>query len=391
MFPSASLITIVTALFCLAPAWPQAAAQQEYTLGDDDTWIESEALDPATPEGQLAAARAALAANRYERADHLATRWIDRNEQHPLLAEAYIIRGDSLMARKEYYKALFEYEYVARVFTGSEPFVTALERELEIAKLFASGTKRKLWGMRIVSAREEAEELLIRVQERLPGSRLAEDAGITLADYYFARRQMSLAADMYDIFIENFPRSEHLDKARRRLIYAHLASFKGPEFDPAGLYEARVRLRELKAVAPASAQKVGADALLSRIDESDALKLLTTSRWYVKTGDPIAAELTIRRLVSKYPRSVAAADAMRLIPDLLTQLPAATLEDAPDYTTLSAAILGTPAAHGEAAPAPPISNLLSPELDQLDEPAPDSSPPPQADETNASSAQEVSP
>jgi outer membrane protein assembly factor BamD (BamD/ComL family) len=338
----------------LALAAP-AHGQDHYRLADDDTWVETQTPDPATPEGQIAAARRALARGQVERAEHLATQWIARYEQHPLLAEAYLIRGDALMAHGDYYEALFDYEYVARMFPGSEAFVTALDRELEIAKLYAGGMKRKLWGMRIVSGTDEAEELLIRIQERLPGSRLAEEAGMTLGDFYFARRQMDLAAEMYAIYIDNYPYSEEIDKARKRLIYAHLASFKGPEFDAVGLYEARARLRELKVIAPATAQQMGADALLTRIDESDAGKLLETARWHLKTGDMIAAELTIRRLVLIYPRSVAAADAMRLIGRLLPQFPPALLEEGPDYEALRAAILGSapPRAAPAAAEPPP--------------------------------------
>lgn len=318
-----------------------ATAQERYRLDDDDTWTAVAAPDPSTPEGQLHTARRVLAAGDDERAEFLATQWIERHSQHPLLPEAYILRGDALMARRDYYEALFDYELVARTYFGSEAFVTALERELDIAKIFASGVKRKLWGMRIIDASDEVQELLIRVQERLPGSRLAEDAGITLADFYFSRRQMDLATEMYSIFIENFPRSEYIDKARRRLIYAHLSSFKGPEFDASGLYEARTRLRELRAIDPAAAQQVGAEALVTRIDESVARKMLVTAQWYHKTGDPIAAELTIRRLARTYPNTVAAADAMRQIPDILDELPPAVLQEAPDYDALRAAVLGT--------------------------------------------------
>lgn len=331
------LVLIVPVILALGAPSP---GQDQYRLADDDTWVETQTPDPSAPEGQIAAARRALARGQAERAEHLATQWIARYEQHPLLAEAYVIRGDALMARRDYYEALYDYEYVARMFSGSEAFVTALERELEIAQLFAGGMKRKLWGMRIVDASDEAEELLILVQERLPGSRLAEEAGMALGDFYFSRRQMDLAAEMYAIYIENYPHSEQIDKARKRRIYAHLASFKGPQFDAVGLYEARARLRELKVVAPATAQQMGADALLTRIDESDACKLLETARWHLRTGDVIATELTIRRLVRDYPRSVAAADAMRLIDRLLPQLPPSILKEAPDYEALRAAILG---------------------------------------------------
>ena len=295
--------------------------QQSFTLSDEDTWEPAEVIDFSTPDGQLAMARRALAAGDSRRAEHLAGRWIDHHRRHPRLPDAYLIRGDALRQQSSYYDALFDYEYIARVFTGSEVFVTALERELEIAKLFAGGTKRKVLGMRIFSAADEAEELLIRIQERMPGSRLAEEAGIELADFYFRRRQMDLAVDMYSIFIENFPDSTQTTKARRRLIYAHLASFKGPEFDPTGLYEAKALLERLLVLEPATAQRVGARALVMRIDESDARKLLGTARWYLRTGDVIAAELVVRRLLREYPRSVAAAEAARLIEALLPRLP----------------------------------------------------------------------
>jgi len=289
-------------LFVTAPI----AAQQEFSLDESDTWVEEGRPDPGTPDSQLATARRMLAGGRNQRAEFLATKWIDRYPQHPMLAEAYLVRADALRARGEYYQSLFDYEYIARTFTGSETFVTALERELEIAQLFASGTRRKFLGLRLIKASDEAEELLIRIQERLPGSRLAEEAGMTLGDFYFTRRQMDLAAVMYALFLENYPRSAHVPRARKRLIYSYLAAFKGPEFDATGL---------------------------------TARKLLVTAKWYLRVNDPIAAELTIRGLVNQHPRTVAAADAMRLIPRVLKRLPARIVEEAPDYDMLRAAIL----------------------------------------------------
>lgn len=329
----AALLLTITMSWFAGPA----SAQQHYTLTDEDTWKQSQSADPATPEGQLLEARKALAAGDYSRAETIASDWIKHNERHPLLAEAYLIRGDALVADSDEYEALFDYETIARLFPGSETFITALQRELDIAKRYAAGYKRKLWGMRILGAEDEAEEIFIRVQERMPGSRLAEDAGMQLADYYFDRQKMSLAATAYDLFLRNYPHSDQLDKARRRLIYSYLASFKGPEFDAAGLFEARARLQSLKVAQPIEAQRLGADALLIGIDERDALKMFETAKWYLRTGNPIAAELTIRRLVKKYPRSAAAADALRLTPEILPQLPPRVLAQAPDYEALRAA------------------------------------------------------
>jgi outer membrane protein assembly factor BamD (BamD/ComL family) len=341
---------VLAAAITLGVGASPVIGQETYTLSESDQWKLAAALDPETPEGQLALARKALAAEDAKGAEKLAGAWIEQHERHPLLAEAHLLRGDALKAQKSYYKALFDYEYVARAFPASEAFVTVLERELEIGTLFARGTKRKMLGMRILDAGDVAEELLIRVQERMPGSQLAEQAAMELGDYYFGRRNMKLAVEMYSIFLENYPDSDQVGKARKRLIYAHLATFKGPEFDASGLNEARAKLLELTALEPAVAEQVGADALLTRVDESNARKMLLTARWYLRTGDPVAAELMVRRLVQRYPRTVAATDALRLAEKILPRLPASVLAEAPDYEALRRAILGGQPAGGEQEP-----------------------------------------
>lgn len=314
--------------------------QQEFELLDDETWVVAESIDPDSPRGQLEAARRALAEGDTSKAKRLASRWIKEHERSPWLPEAYLIRGDALKAQGNYYKALFDYEFAARSFPASEVFVIVLQRELDIARLYAHGTKRKFAGIRMMDASDEAEELLILIQERMPGSRLAEEAGIELADFYFRNRKMDLAVEMYSIFLENNPNSSYVSKARRRLIYAHLATFKGPRFDASGLHEARARLLDLEALEPAAAERIGAEALLERIAESDARKMLLTARWYERTGDAVAAELMIRRLLERYPRTVAAAEALRMINGILTQLPETVRREVPDYDTLRRAILG---------------------------------------------------
>ena len=345
-----SVLLLAAGLSALAPT--AAHGQQEYRLDADDAWQAGELPEPGSPERQVHVARRALATRQYERAEMLATEWIERYPTHPLLPEAYLLRADALRGRGDYYLALFDYEFVARTYAGSEVFVAALQHEYEIARLFAGGLKRKLWGLRIVDASSEAEELFIRVQERLPGSRLAENAAMSLADFYFIRRDMALAAEMYEIFIENHPRSERIGKARKRLIYAHLASFKGPEFDGAGLAEAREGLLALKATDPVTAQKIGADALLTRIDESEARKMLVTAQWYLKTNDVIAAELTIRRLIRRFPTTVASSDALRSMATILPRLPRSVLEEAPDYEGLLSPPDESPALDQDPDPAP---------------------------------------
>ncbi|MGA0172715.1 MAG: outer membrane protein assembly factor BamD [Phycisphaerales bacterium] len=323
---------------------PAFGQEKRYELTTDDQWAPLAEADPDGEEAQLLEVRKALGLGEPKRALNLVTGFLERSPFSKWRPEALLLQGDARLALGDEFEALMVYEELIRRYPGSGVFVTALEREFEIAKQYANGLRRKLWGtFRILDASDEAEEILIRVQERLPGSTLAEKAGMTLADFYFDRRDLFMAAEAYDIFIENYPRSTEIDKARLRLIYSYLANFRGPEYDALGLLEAQARLKELQITRPALAQKVGAEALLVRVYESDATKMLSTAKWYLEVRDPISAEYTIRRMIEAYPDSIATLSALEMIPSILAQMPAAAVAGCPDYAALREAKLALPA------------------------------------------------
>jgi outer membrane protein assembly factor BamD (BamD/ComL family) len=320
-----------------------SAQQEEFVLDGSDRWISIQPIEPGTPEFQLLEAQRALDRGDPGRAILLAKRFLEANPLSPLRAQALLIRGDATLALGDEYQALFDYEELIRRYPGSEAFVTALEREFDIAVKYANGMRRRFFGtVRIVPADEDAEELLIRIQERLPGSELAERAGLELADFYFRTRDLRMAAEAYDLFIRNYPRSQWQTKARLRLIYSFLAEYRGPQYDGTGLFEARARLRDLQVADPGLAEQVGAEAILVRVYESEAQKLLATAEWYWKVKDAISTELFIRRLVRQYPDSVATLDALRVVPMVLEKLPRTIRDGAPDYAALRLAKLGVP-------------------------------------------------
>ncbi|QNN24639.1 outer membrane protein assembly factor BamD [Planctomycetales bacterium ZRK34] len=307
--------TIVVGLIagvCSSSTW---AEQQTFELGDEG-FKQVQAPDPNTPEGQLHLIRAAIADDNGDDAIDMATDWIDNHPNHPLLPEAYLLRGDARTSINHYFKALFDYELLIRSYPESSQFNQALERELKIADAYASGVKRRLWGMRIMPATGEAEELYIRIQERAPGKRIAEEAGIKLADYYYERSKMRSAADAYDLFLQNYPQSQWREHAMQRQVLANLATFKGPRFDATGLIEGQRRLEEYKRQYPAAAERIGADALLTRIDETLATRDLLVAQWYEHTKDRVSAAFTYRRLIKDHPASAAARTALQRLQEL---------------------------------------------------------------------------
>ena len=354
-------------------------AQESFILDEsDDAWKQTDDFDPSSERGQLLVAERAIALGEPARARRLAVAWLEKYPLSPYRARGLLVKGDALLALGDEYKALFAYEEIARRYPGSDSFVPALQRELQIATEYANGLRKKFLGtFRLLDASDDAQELLIRIQQRLPGSELAEQAAMTLADFYFKRGEMTMAAEMYDIFLKNFPRSRYATRARLRLIYSFLASFKGPQFDGKGLSEARLRLEDLQVQQPSLAQKVGSEAMLVGIYESEAEKLLSTSLWYKSTDNPISAEQVIRRLITDYPDSIAAMRALEIIPGIIARMPQSVVMQAPDYAALRVALLGIDPEQQEPlrgiSPAreQPLPVLVEPEPKEMLEPVQD--------------------
>jgi outer membrane protein assembly factor BamD (BamD/ComL family) len=117
---------------------------------------------------------------------------------------------------------------------------------------------------------------------------------------------MASAAEAYDLFLLNYPRSRYRERVLLRLIDANLASFKGPEYDPTGVIDAMQRIKQYRQEFPAAAERMGADALLVRLEESLALSDFYTAQWYDRQNREVSAAYMYRRVIKDHPTTSAA-------------------------------------------------------------------------------------
>lgn len=310
---------MLRSLLCTAALLAATAATaqvNEYTLEDTGEWQGAPAPPPGSDAAVIAEARRLLALEEAGRARELIDDWLDTNERgaSPYLPEAYLLRGDAKLLLGNEYRSLYDYEAVIREFPASGHFLDAIQRELDIGTAYVNGRRRKILGLRIEGAKSLGEELLLRVQERVPGSALSEQAALELASYYYRERDLELAADMYDIFLETYPDSEHARDALLRSIQANIARFKGPAYDGSGLIDARLQIDRYVRRYPAEAVRDGvAEGLAARVDESRALQKLEAARWYLRTGDDTAARFSLQRLLDEFPATSAAQRALEIM------------------------------------------------------------------------------
>ncbi len=300
----------IAASACVLAAASWAHAQTtEYRLDQSGQWEAVSKAEAGSDAATIGEARTHIAEGRPEKALSLLDKWIavHENDDNMYLPQAYLLRGDAKTASGNEYKALYDYEQgVINRFPATEEFVTALERELDIGVRYVNGLKYKWLGVRIWDASDIGEELLIRIQERLPNSRLAERAGIELADYYYRTRDLELAGEAYELFLLNYPNSAYKQKAMERRVYSSIGQYKGPNYDSSSLLDAQALIKRFSSLYPEEAQQVGLnDALVARLDESAAAEMLESARWYMKQGDTVSARYLLSRLVEKHPSTAA--------------------------------------------------------------------------------------
>lgn len=308
------LILIVTSNFAFG---------QAFRLNDQDGWSPLPEPAAGSPEEGLRNARRAIAKESWDQAETICRDWLSRftstarirpllgdqdvpvveveQAKSPLVGEVRLLLGDALRARGELYPAAVEYETVARTYPDSPAWLDAVERCYEIAVIWSNQKPEFLLGIFPVSDwTDEVEELLIRVQERVPGSILAERAGFALMEFYHREENYRLTADMAAIVLENHPTTPQADLARRRIVEANRRLWKGPENDLSGLEEASSILSYFIAEDPIAAQRINSSEQLQAVQEDLVRSQWATAQWYLRSGDPVSAAYEIRRMAKRF-------------------------------------------------------------------------------------------
>ena len=307
---------------------PDTSPTQTWTHTGPGAWARVSEAAPATQSianETLDRVDRLLAARRHQSARKIVLNWLKKYPHAPdrdrglfLLAEAYYQYGDRI-------RAFYHLDELLDFFPESRLFYPALEKQYQIADAFLRGYKRRLFGMHVLGAQEEAIDMLFRIQERAPASPLAERALLRTADYYYDRGHYDLAADAYTHYARGYPRSPVVPRARLRAAYATLAQFRGRFYDATPLIDARAQLDSIRAAYPDVAREENLDSVIRRIDATMAGKLYWTANFYRRTNEPRAAVYTYRYLIDRYPDAPESASARRR----LDQMPRWALADPP--------------------------------------------------------------
>ena len=314
------LLTVATALVA-GPAVAQTPPTAELRNG---RWQPvATATAPPLPDPELDRIEQLLTAGHNADAQTHLVLWV---KSHPgkspqkdralfLFAQAYYQLGNRI-------KAFYYCDELMDEYPESPHFYPALQKQYQIADAYLSGYKNKFLGLPLLEENDEAIEMMYRIQQRSPGSPLAEKALLRTGDYFYSNRDYDLAHDVYARYVKNYPRSPLVATVRLREAFASLAQFRGVLFDPTNILDARSQLLDMMTAYPDLAREEDLGAIVHAIDETLGAKLLATADFYRRTHAPGSAVYLYRYLILTYP----AAPQIPAAREALSQMPQSALD-----------------------------------------------------------------
>ena len=273
---------------------------------NDGRFTEVPTTNPASlpkPDPQLKQIEAQIDRQQFSAARRDALGWLLSHKADPNYDLGLYLMAQGLNGDGDPVKAFYYCDELLDTFPASAYFAQAVELQYTMADSLLGGRKLSILGLKFLDADDEAIEMMFRIQQRSPGSPLAERALRRTADFYFSSGDFDLAADAYGAHAKAYPRNPNLPEILLRQAFSNYAQFTGVKFDPTPLVNARAQMVELIQKYPEVAQRENMQSFVDSIDKTLARKLFVTADFYRRTNKPEAEKQTLMVLVKEYPQS----------------------------------------------------------------------------------------
>ncbi|MGD0389859.1 MAG: outer membrane protein assembly factor BamD [Tepidisphaeraceae bacterium] len=283
------------------------------------------ATGPAVPEPMLDRAEELLRQQDPKAAKKILLAWEKGHKKSPARDRCIFLLVDVFYQQDDRFKSFFYCDELMDEYPESKLFQAALQKQFDIANAYLNGYKDTFLGMRIVDESAEAVQMMWRIQQRAPGSPLAERGLLYTADYYYSDSDYDLAEDAYNFYAQSYPNSDRVPQVKLRAAFSSLAQFRGVKFDATHIIDARAQLLVIQKLYPELAAEENVQTVIDQIDSAFAKKLLDQGEFYQRTGELHGAVYQYRFLAQTYPNAPEAWEAR----DHLSRMPASVLAEAP--------------------------------------------------------------
>jgi outer membrane protein assembly factor BamD len=248
------------------------------------------------------------------------------------LAECLSAIGYHLNAYKEY-QTLLEKN------PNSEYFDIAIQRQLDIGKLFLGGERVKVMGIRLFPGIDKAVDIFEQVVKNGPYSKVGPSAQYHLGLTYEKQREYISAVKAYEVLIERYPQDPLAEVAQFAIALAYMQEAGRAEYDQDMANKSIMSFSDFLVRFPKSDRTALAFRWRGEMQWEQASGLYRIGRFYEQQHQPKAATIYYHTVMERSPRTPAAAAAQKRLVMLEppSAPPAPPAEPAaPDTTAINA-------------------------------------------------------
>jgi TolA-binding protein len=275
---------------------------------------------PSDPEAEAAfkEAEALFQRGQLDEAERAFSKLARRKKDSGWGEKAQFNLAECQYQRGKYVSAHDSYEALIATYPGTQYLEKAVAREYAIADAWLAAvspaaapedqaTTGGRWSGKfpVIDISGHALAALEHVRHHDPTGPLADDAVLRIADFHAAHGNHEEAAVYYDQLINDHPKSPFLQKAFLAAIDSKLNAYLGPDYDGAGLEQARDQAIQAMAMFP-ERQVSDNDELehtLDIINEQMAERAFRRGEHYLWTGKVTSAEFCFGEIPAKWPKS----------------------------------------------------------------------------------------
>jgi len=296
-------ITMLFTLF-LVVCWNGTleAQQQERYIFDQNThkWLPAEQIEKPY-ECMLGQAQELISQQKYRKAERILKKFLKQQLDDKDRRAAMLLYADCAFLRGKYSKAHKRYHQIINMYPNTREFAIALRRELDIARAWLAGKKRRVLGIFWMGAEDEALDILSMIEQNGAGHRIAEVALREKADYFFRTGQFELAELAFRRLAKEYRSKRYRQYAMYRSAASALASFPGVAFDDTPLIEAAELYKEYLENFPSDSKKPEIKTILEQIRDRRAHKDFEIGKFYEKIRRAEAAAYYFRVVIRNWP------------------------------------------------------------------------------------------
>ena len=287
--------------------------QADWVWSPETGWVNTKYKGSTTSRGLQARGEALLEKKEYSKAAEAFQNIEQMHPDSPEGEEALFLAGNAHLEARRYDRAHDCFNRFLDRYPASDRIREVVDREYKIALALLQPETKSFIGFRLVSSKQLALEILRRVIATIPYGQHADEAQLTIANYYFREKFYFEAQTEYRELRKKYPQSAWTHFSLYQIGRCDEALFEGVKYDTSPLESAQKSFEEYLRVAPEGNHLAEVNRRLIRINKILAEKELTIARFYLQRKRYRTARIYLEAVLSKYPQAPTSAEARRLL------------------------------------------------------------------------------